>query len=89
METTTTDWRDHAACLGQDPELFYPNIGEERRDAITICRTCPVTTQCLQEALDFGDRHGIWGATTPNDRTNLVRRAVRKGNSSPVRRQRS
>lgn len=88
MKTTSTDWRPRAACRGQDPEIFYPTSGEPRRDAIIICHKCPVRTECLNEAIDFGDNHGIWGGTTPNERKNLVRRAIRSGKPSPVHRRR-
>ena len=41
------DWRNHAACRSQDPELFFP-IGTTDRAlaqlqrAKAVCHTCPV-----------------------------------------------
>ena len=41
------DWRDRAACLDVDPELFFPigNTGPalaQIDEAKAVCRTCPV-----------------------------------------------
>ena len=51
------DWRDRAACLTVDPELFFPvgNTGpavEQIDRAKAVCSHCPVTEYCLQYALD-------------------------------------
>ncbi|MGH9005549.1 MAG: WhiB family transcriptional regulator, partial [Acidimicrobiia bacterium] len=42
---TATDPRSHwadAACLGTNPELFYPARGESTAAAKAVCSTCPV-----------------------------------------------
>ncbi len=72
------NWRDHAACLDQDPELFFPagTRGPARAQiarAKTVCRRCPVTSRCLQWALDSGQDSGIWGATSATERRALRR----------------
>lgn len=71
-------WRDDAACNGIDPEMFYPRHGAEGKlDAIqarAICRSCPVTAECLEWALSVGDRHAVLGGTTAQERE-LMRRA--------------
>ncbi len=46
------DWRDRAACLDADPELFFPigNTGPailQIEEAKAVCRTCPVIDSCL------------------------------------------
>ena len=43
------DWRDRAACLDVDPELFFPigNTGPalaQIEEAKAVCRTCPSST---------------------------------------------
>jgi WhiB family redox-sensing transcriptional regulator len=71
-ETEGTDWRDHAACRGMDPELFFP-IGtssaslQQIDEAKQICRTCPVRRPCLRWALENGDA-GVWGGTSEDER---------------------
>ena len=70
-------WREFAVCAQIDPELFFPEKGTNTRAgaalAKKICSTCPVTEQCLKEALRieqiFASRFGIWGGTTPHERS--------------------
>jgi hypothetical protein len=51
-----------------DPETFFPAPSESAEAAISLCRTCPVQGSCLAWALDAGDLHGVWGATTARER---------------------
>jgi WhiB family redox-sensing transcriptional regulator len=68
-------WTDHAACLGKDPELFYPPKGENAQDAKAICRVCPVAIICLNYALARRERYGVWGGMTEKERRRLLRLA--------------
>lgn len=78
----TTDWRHHAACLTEDPELFFP-IGDgeafdqQIEDAKAICRNCPVRWECLDEA-DHNNVEGIWGGYTTNERKAMRRQHAHK-----------
>lgn len=67
-------WRLDARCIGTDPELFYPPTGNNGRDAKRICRRCPVTVDCLNEALAAGDEWGIWGGTAGRTRRAIIHR---------------
>jgi WhiB family redox-sensing transcriptional regulator len=78
-----TDWRDHAACRRQDPDLFFPvstsgaslpQIETARR----VCQLCPVQTPCLRWALDTGQVSGIWGGTPEEERRALLRAPARR-----------
>jgi WhiB family transcriptional regulator, redox-sensing transcriptional regulator len=75
-------WQHNAACLTEDPELFFP-IGStgpavwQAEEAKTVCRRCPVMTQCLTWALDTGIEHGVWGGQTEEERRALRRRRAR------------
>jgi WhiB family redox-sensing transcriptional regulator len=42
--------------------------------AKAICMQCPVSTQCLQYALDLDIAHGIWGGADETERMRLRRR---------------
>lgn len=67
-------WQDLAACAGMDTDLFFPreNIGgpqqgrgvagerERIRQAMMVCRQCPVRQDCLEYAINL-DCVGIWG----------------------------
>jgi len=55
------DWRDQAACVGLDPEMFFPLAGtREEEEALATCRRCPVTDQCGRWADEIGATHGVW-----------------------------
>ncbi len=76
------DWRHEAACLNEDPELFFPvgNTGPalmQIAEAKKVCRVCPVREPCLQWALDAGQDHGVWGGMSEDERRALRRRAAR------------
>lgn len=68
-----SDWRDEAACLTEDPELFWP-IGvtgpaiPQIEKAIGVCLRCPVRAACLQWAMDHRQEFGIWGGMTEDER---------------------
>ncbi|MER5216471.1 WhiB family transcriptional regulator [Streptomyces sp. NPDC002838] len=74
------NWRDHAACRHEDPDLFFP-IGTtgpalvQTQRAKAVCRRCPVREECLQWALDTGQTLGVWGGTSEDERRALKRRA--------------
>lgn len=77
------DWRDNAACLTSDPELFFPvgNSGpaiEQTRMAKEVCARCLVQEVCLSYALQTDQSSGIWGNTTEDERRVLKRRAHRQ-----------
>ncbi|WP_432138110.1 MULTISPECIES: WhiB family transcriptional regulator [unclassified Streptomyces] len=77
------DWRDQAACVGEDPEIFFPLSdclapGSDAASACAICRRCPVLTACRTWAVEHGEDDGIWGATTAAQRRAL-RRATTDG----------
>lgn len=79
-----TTWRDDGACRDHPelaPDAWYPTATSiddpEARAAITVCRACPVTAECLAYALARedapGTRHGIWGGLTADQRSRLRR----------------
>jgi len=69
-----TDWRNRGACLGTDPEMFFPTVADDPAPAVAICRGCPVQAPCLAAALATGECDGVWGATIPDERR-IMRRA--------------
>lgn len=75
-----TNWRDRAACVGRDVNYFFAKPGTEMADAaLSMCETCPVRDQCLEDALayDPADDHGIRGGLTER-----ARRKLRKGQAA-------
>jgi hypothetical protein len=65
-------WRTRGLCQGTDPELFFPAASEPADTAVALCRTCDVQGACLAWALEVGDCHGVWGATTPRERRAML-----------------
>lgn len=61
-------WIKQAICVGEDPEVFFPEKGDEKtlQLARSICAQCPVRIQCL-EANRY-ETFGIFGGTTPEER---------------------
>jgi hypothetical protein len=65
-------WRTRGVCRSVDPEVFFPAPSEPADAAIALCRTCEVQGACLAWALEVGDCHGVWGATTPRERRAML-----------------
>jgi WhiB family redox-sensing transcriptional regulator len=84
------DWRERAACLSEDPELFFP-IGKtgpavlQLEEAKLVCQRCDVREQCLKWALENDVRFGVWGGLSEDDRSALKSRKAareRMGNAA-------
>lgn len=81
MQKDDKTWREHAACRGTDPHLWFPadaartaSVLEQRRvaDAKAVCRDCPVQLECLDYALERTIWHGVWGGLTEQERRALA-----------------
>ncbi|NLW13047.1 MAG: WhiB family transcriptional regulator [Trueperella sp.] len=76
------DWRHRAACLNEDPELFFP-IGSsgpamaQVERAKAVCASCEVQEICLTWALDNNQDAGVWGGMSEDERRKLKRRTAR------------
>lgn len=68
------EWRLYAECEGSDPELFFPKRGEPIHRARKICEACPVSVECLEDALDRKEPSGVRSGLSPNQRTVLLRK---------------
>jgi WhiB family redox-sensing transcriptional regulator len=66
-------WRQHAACRGVDPDIFYPVTDEEADAAKAICEQCAVREMCLEYALVNRERDGVWGGATERERRRIIR----------------
>jgi WhiB family redox-sensing transcriptional regulator len=77
------DWRQRAACLDEDPELFFP-VGttgialDQVEKAKQVCRRCEVTEPCLDWALETNQDAGIWGGLSEDERRTLRRSRLRR-----------
>lgn len=83
---TESNWLAGAACIGQDPELFFP-VGPagpavlQVHQATQVCADCSVRTSCLDLALTTGAEYGIWGGLTEEERRWLRRPTARHRSS--------
>lgn len=55
-------------CAQTDPEAFFPEKGESTAAAKRTCLACDVRVECLQWALDTGERFGVWGGKSERER---------------------
>jgi WhiB family redox-sensing transcriptional regulator len=70
------DWQERALCAQTDPEAFFPEKGGSTREAKRICAGCEVRAECLEYALAFDERFGIWGGLSERERRKLKRRVI-------------
>jgi WhiB family redox-sensing transcriptional regulator len=68
------NWQDLANCKGVDPMLFYPERGESTRESKEVCKGCEVRYDCLEFALQNGEKFGIWGGLSERERRRIRRR---------------
>jgi WhiB family redox-sensing transcriptional regulator len=83
-EVDTSAWDGDAACRGQATSIWFPELkgGPGRADpfaeARMVCRTCPVSGDCLAHALRHErDSTGMWGGLTLEERRQLRRDQLR------------
>jgi WhiB family redox-sensing transcriptional regulator len=74
-----SDWRDRGRCRGVDPETFYPEDGDDVREAAAkaVCAECLVREACLEHALTRREKLGVWGGCTERERRRIIRRRRR------------
>lgn len=57
----TPTWMQQAACKSKPSKWFGPEAVRLDRDAArTVCKSCPVQTDCLTHGTRHGES-GIWG----------------------------
>ena len=76
------DWHDYANCLGVDPDLFFPERGASTREAKEVCRGCEVRHDCLEFALQNGEKFGIWGGLSERERRRIRRQRAQVARST-------
>ena len=68
------------ACAGMEDVMFpdaEDSSSEAYADAVeyakSFCDICPIKRECLVKALQRGEKHGVWGGTSEEDRAVLLR----------------
>jgi hypothetical protein len=63
------DDRQEPLCATRDPAWWFePELFQR---AIEVCGRCPMRSGCLANALQSGERLGVWGGLTPEQRAAL------------------
>jgi len=70
-------WRSKAACQGLDPDIFYPLDDDDGDEAKAVCDVCPVREACLEHALGYREKEGVWGGATERERRRIIRQRRR------------
>lgn len=60
------DWMEHAACLGANPDVFFPERGGSSQAAKRICATCTVRGECEDFGIEIRAGSGVWGGKVFN-----------------------
>ena len=58
------NWRDLAACAGQQ-DLFFD--GRREAKARAICAVCPVRLKCADLAITTAAEFGVWGGMSESE----------------------
>ncbi|MDZ7677047.1 MAG: WhiB family transcriptional regulator [Acidimicrobiales bacterium] len=66
-------WHADAACRGEGPSRWFPELGQQGTDAKAVCARCPVRSECRQAGQD--EPHGIWAGESPRERRRARRNA--------------
>ncbi|HSH31222.1 MAG TPA: WhiB family transcriptional regulator [Candidatus Saccharimonadales bacterium] len=67
LEAGAGNWRALAACRVFSYELFFSEDEREIELAKVVCRTCPVSRECFEEARANKVSDGIWGGYTAEE----------------------
>jgi len=79
MWTARPEWHDRAACKGCDVNLFFPERGGDSTQARTVCAGCPVQADCAHDAIERGERFGVWGGMSTRGRRGARLQPIRHG----------
>jgi len=78
INSDVSKWWDLGACRGLAAAIFYPDDEAEAQAAKNVCDSCSVKQTCLDHALSFREKAGVWGGATERDRRRIIRQRRRK-----------
>ena len=73
-EDSATGWMALGSCRSYPPNMFFPSDGVGVDRARKICATCPVSSPCLEYALENHIDHGVWGGCSERERRRIAKR---------------
>jgi WhiB family redox-sensing transcriptional regulator len=57
--------------------VFYPDDDDDASEAKRVCAQCQVKVTCLEYALSFREKDGVWGGATERERRRIIRQRRR------------
>lgn len=81
-ESRSREWPEDRSCKNTDLSLFFPvEASATPETVIRMCAKCPARSECLEYAIEGGERWGLWGGLNARERERLAsnRRAGRTG----------
>jgi WhiB family redox-sensing transcriptional regulator len=94
MDYEIESWYSLANCADiENPDIFFPPRDKDlykktAAEAKDYCfgtngrPACPVRAECLWDAVDSDEQHGIWGGLSHRERNALVRKWQKKYRSN-------
>lgn len=81
-DVSSLQWMNEARCAEIGDAPFFPEHGEDYRQAVAVCNSCPVKAECLEHAIRLEQSGawnvtGIWGGLTAKQRKDLRSRTLR------------
>jgi WhiB family redox-sensing transcriptional regulator len=73
MEPVELEWMSRGSCRNYPPAAFFPSDGVGVEAARAICAECPVTSECLEYALENRIDHGVWGGCSERQRRRILK----------------
>lgn len=75
-------WRESANCRGADGDIFMVGSNYHSRShmkaALAFCDACPVTNECLEDAIPHGDHlNSVRGGMVPSDHDRPERKRIK------------
>ena len=71
MKITSPAWMADAACIGLDPEAFFPETTDDSQYVRRVCQRCRVRPECADWAIAIPDQLGIAGGLTARQRKDI------------------
>jgi len=66
-------WHRDALCQ-EHPEIdWFPDQAGDLTPARAVCARCLVRPECLAYALESGEKHGVWGGASTQQRHHAIR----------------
>lgn len=73
LASISADWQLAAKCRDKDVSFFYPEDGKGTTRARKYCDDCDVKEACLEYALEYGERFGVWGGESERSRRKILK----------------